>query len=370
MAGLEFPNDRPLLNVSQAAPTAPPPPALREAMSKAVLEDPGAHLYGPDLGLPALRAATAAHTAKLYGGTISTDQVAITSGCNQAFAAAIMAITAQNDEVILPTPWYFNHKMWLDMLDARAVPLPTGADLRPDPSDAAKLITDKTRAIVLVSPNNPAGVEYPPDLLHAFSDLCQAKGIYLIIDETYRDFSNGTEAPHALFQKPDWPEHFIHLYSFSKAYRLTGHRIGAMIAAAPVLAEVEKFIDTVTICPNQIGQRAALFGLQNLSDWVAGERDKIHKLKHAIQAGFDDLKPLGWKLKGLGAYFAYVEHPFDAPADEITDRLLTEASLLCLPATMFMPSDDPTGARHIRIAFANLNPGDVGKLFDRLKSIR
>ncbi len=88
-----------------------------------------AHLYGPVLGLPDLRAELARQWAAHYGGGSSgRTQVAITSGCNQAFAARIATLCGEGDEVILPTPWYFNHKMWLDMSGVAAVPLPTGAD--------------------------------------------------------------------------------------------------------------------------------------------------------------------------------------------------------------------------------------------------
>jgi aspartate/methionine/tyrosine aminotransferase len=74
---------------------------------------------------------------------------------------------------------------------------------------------------------------------------------------------------------PDWDDTLIHLYSFSKAYRLTGHRVGAMVASEARLAEVEKFLDTVAICPPQVGQIAALWGMRNLGQWLAGERDEI-----------------------------------------------------------------------------------------------
>jgi aspartate/methionine/tyrosine aminotransferase len=93
IAEASFPPERPLLNLSQAAPVAPPPAPLRAAMAEA-LEDPATHLYGPVLGLPELRAALAARMTRLYGGGVRADQIAITSGCNQAFCAAISALCA------------------------------------------------------------------------------------------------------------------------------------------------------------------------------------------------------------------------------------------------------------------------------------
>ncbi|MWD28800.1 aminotransferase [Aquicoccus sp. SCR17] len=367
--GVEFPPDRPLLNVSQAAPVDPPPEPLRRHMAEAVMQEPETHLYGPVLGLPALRAEVAESMTRLYGGAVSADQVAITAGCNQAFAAAIAALAGEGDEVILPVPWYFNHKMWLDMSGVTAVPLSTDAELLPDPALAEKLITPRTRAIALVTPNNPGGVEYPSDLVLEFYHLAQERGIALILDETYRDFDARPAPPHRLFEDPAWPDTLIQLYSFSKAYRLTGHRTGAIAASEPLLAECEKFLDTVAICPPQLGQRAALWGMRNLGQWLAGERDEILDRRAAIEEGFHLIGAKGWKLMGLGAYFAYLRHPFAMPSDALCREMVREAGVLMLPGTMFRPEGDPAGTRELRVAFANVDRAGIAELFRRLAAL-
>ena len=363
-----LPPGLPLLNVSQAAPVAAPPQGLRQAMADA-LHDTATHVYAPDLGLPNLRAALAGRWTRLYGGQVLADQVAITSGANHAFAAAIAATCATGDDVILPTPWYFNHKMWLDMVGVTTVALPTGSDLLPNPDAARALITPRTRAIVLVTPNNPGGVEYPPAVIRAFFDLARDAGLKLIVDETYRDFLSAPGAPHDLLTASDWDHTLIQLYSFSKAYRMTGHRVGALIGAPALLPEVEKFIDTVTICATPLGQRAALWAMAHLDQWLAGEADDIATRRAAIQAGFTSLEPLGWRLRGLGAYFAYVQHPYDAPADIVARALLAQAGILALPGTMFVPGTDPSGARHLRFACANIDAGQIADLFARLAKL-
>jgi aspartate/methionine/tyrosine aminotransferase len=368
LQGVVFPPERPLINVSQAAPVDSPPLGLRQALAEAALHDPQAHLYGPVLGLPALRAEIAAQWSAAYGGTIREAQVAITQGCNQAFCAVMATLAGAGDEVILPTPWYFNHKMWLDMQGVRAVPLAAGAGLIPEAEAAGRLITGRTRAIVLVSPNNPGGAEYPAETLAAFRDLARERGLALIVDETYRDFDSRSGRPHDLFADPGWDRDFIHLYSFSKAYRLTGHRVGAIVASEARLAEVEKFLDTVAICPSQLGQIGALWGMRNLSQWVAGERDEILARRAAMLGGFGTLE--GWKLLGCGAYFAYVEHPFALASDALCKRLVGEAGLLMLPGTMFQPDSHPEGARQIRIAFANVDAGGIAEMFRRLAAFR
>ena len=367
--GVAFPDDRPLMNVSQAAPVDPPPLALREAMAAFAVSDDSAHLYGPVLGNDDLRTELARQISTHYAAEVAYGQIAITSGCNQAFSAVISAITDQEDEVILPTPWYFNHKMWLDMAGVTAVDLPAGDDLLPDPEQARALITDRTRAIALVTPNNPGGVEYPAELVRAFYDLAQEHGLHLLVDETYRDFDSRSGPPHTLFQQSGWDDTLVHLYSFSKAYRLTGHRVGAIATSATLLAEVEKFLDTVAICPGQIGQFAALWGMRNLSHWVAQERKEILDRRAAILEDMPRLEDKGWRLLGLGAYFAYLEHPFDMPSDVLAKQLVAKAGVLLLPGTMFMPPHDAGGKRQVRVAFANLDRPGIARLFDRLHSL-
>ena len=368
LEGVAFPPERPLINVSQAAPLDLPPEGLRQAIAQAALHDPQAHLYGPVLGLPELRAEIAAQWTPYYGGSVAPEQVAITQGCNQAFCAVLATLAGPGDEVILPMPWYFNHKMWLDMSGVRTVPLAPGAGLLPDPDEAAARITPRTRAIVLVSPNNPGGAEYPADLIRAFADLARAHSLALIVDETYRDFDSREGAPHDLFTDPDWSQYFIQLYSFSKAYRLTGHRVGAIVASAARLAEVEKFLDTVAICPNQLGQMAALWGMRNLGDWLVGERREILARRAAMAQGINALE--GWELLGCGAYFAYATHPDARPSPEFARALVRDAGVLMLPGTMFMPENTPQASRQMRIAFANIDTAEIGELMARLAALQ
>ncbi len=367
LAGQDFSN-LPLINVSQAAPVNPPPAPMVAHMA-AVIQDNDTHLYGPVLGLPALRAEVAGQWSTAYGGAIAPAQVGITSGCNQAFCASIAMLCGEGDEVLLPTPFYFNHKMWLDMAGVAAVALPCNGDMIPDPEDAVARITPRTRAIVLVTPNNPCGVEYPADVIIAFYEIAKSHGLALIIDETYRDFHSQSGAPHALFQQTNWDQTLVQLYSFSKAYRLTGHRVGAVVASVARMAEIEKFLDTVSICANQLGQKAALWGMLNLGDWLAGERLEILARRQAIVDNFTQLKAKGWSLLGVGAYFAYLEHPFDMASNDVAQKLVEQVCVLALPGTMFVPETDESGKRQIRIAFANIDADGIVVLFDRLAHV-
>ena len=360
---------KPLIDVSQAAPTEPPPEKMLEFMANKILCDNAVNTYGPVLGLDELRESLASKWSRQYQGKVSKENVAVTSGCNQAFCASISSFTSENDEVIIPTPWYFNHHMWLQMAGVKSIPLDTDANMNPIVEKAEALITDRTRAIVLVSPNNPSGAIYSNQLLQKFFDLCKSNQIRLIIDETYKDFHTNASQPHTLLENNKWDQVLTILYSFSKTYRMTGHRIGALLTSKENLVEIEKALDTFTVCPPQLGQYAANWGLNNLEAWAAERRTEILQRAKHFSEKFQPLSATGWSLRGCGAYFAFVEHPFEDESNILAPLILRDQGILLMPGTMFYPKHNPLGSRSFRIAFANIDKNKISTLLERLKDL-
>jgi aspartate/methionine/tyrosine aminotransferase len=327
------------------------------------VQRPQTAFYTDILGRADLRAALAAHLSAEYQAPIAAERVGITAGCNQAFCLAAAALAGSGEEMILPVPFYFNYQMWLEMLGVGAVPLPVGSrDALPGPEHAERLINPQTRAIVLISPNNPTGATYPSELIGAFYRLAQRRGIALILDETYKDFRADSGPAHDLFQDPDWPSTLVQLYSFSKAYSLTGYRVGALVAGAPVMDAVSKAMDCVAICAPNIGQEAALFGLQRLASWREDKRrmmlERLQALRDAFRAN-----ALSYGLISSGAFFAWVRHPFTGQtATEVARRLADGHNLLCLPGSFFGGGQEGT----LRLAFANLPAESMSEVAKRL----
>ncbi len=251
----------PVIDVTQAVPGYPAHPDLLNRISVAARTT----VYGDITGDIELRAALAADLRACYGTAIETADVAITAGCNLAFTMAMTALAGTGDAVMLPAPWYFNHHMALTMLGIEPVALPCRPEqgFVPDPAEAAKLITPTTRAIVLVTPNNPTGAIYPPETIAAFAELCRARGLFLVLDETYRDFlPNGR--PHEVFALPDWRDFAVQLYSFSKSYCIPGHRTGAIVAGPAVQEQLAKVLDTMQICPPRAAQAPLAWAIEAL----------------------------------------------------------------------------------------------------------
>ena len=364
-AGRAFPPDKPLLDLAQAVPAYPPADALTAHLADAVRQ-PETARYTAILGQNSLRQALAATLSEAYRGRVTQDQVAITAGCNQAFCLALMALAGPGDEAILPAPSYFNYQMWLEMLGISPVYLPFRPERGgvPDPADAKARITPRTRAIVLVTPNNPTGAIYPPETIHAFHRLAREAGIALVLDETYRDFLPGNASPHSLFARPGWAETLVHLYSFSKVYSLTGYRVGALVAARALLAEVAKAADCVAICAPAVAQEAALFGLRRLAAFRADKRRLVLE-RVACFRGLFEHRNLAYTLISAGAFFGYVRHPFaGTPAAEVARRLALEENVLCLPGSAFGPDQEP----YLRFALANTGIQEMAALGDRLEA--
>ena len=354
----------PAINMSQAVPGHPPHPDFMARLLEAAGSTEPTR-YGPITGDADLRESYAAHLTALYGGAISTADVAITAGCNMGFVVTLMLVAKSGDNILLPSPWYFNHEMTAKMLgvEARALSCDPAAGFVPDADEAERLIDARTKAIVLVTPNNPTGAVYPDRTIQAFADLCRRRCLWLIIDETYRDFlPPSMERAHGLFECPAWRDHVIQLYSFSKAYCIPGYRLGAVVADARVIGELAKILDCIQICAPRIGQRAAAWGLDAFADWREENRREMHRRAETFHRTFGQHPE--WLVDSVGAYFAYVRHPFDGrSAEHVAEALAVERGVLALPGSYFGPGQHT----HLRMAFGNLAAERIEILGERLR---
>ena len=354
-------NDRPLLDLSQAAPGYPPAPVVADRIAEAAGE-PTTSRYTPAAGLPELREEFAADLRRSYAATdISASDVTITAGCNQAFCVTINALAQPGDSVILATPFYFNHDMWLQAEGIEVRHLRTVEGLLPDLDHAATLIDGTTRAIVLVSPGNPTGVTIGPEVIADFVELAASRDIALILDETYRTF-RPTDAPaHGVFDHPSWRDTLISLHSFSKDLAIPGYRVGAIVCGAAAQREALKVLDCVAISAPRIGQEAVICGLRHATEWRREQAQRIARLQdHFVRTMAE--RPGGFELVTSGAYFGWVRANTDQPTEDVVRRLIVELDTLVIPGTAFTPTDEGM----LRFSFANLTPVEIDELGTRL----
>ena len=355
----------PLIDLSQAVPGYPAHPDMlrllgETASSKAYTG------YGPIEGEAVLRTAYASHVSKVYGAALGVENIHITSGCNQAFVCAAMTVAGPGSTILMTEPFYFNHETTLAMMGIGTAFVPCSAEngFLPDLVSLEAAMTDGVKALALVSPNNPTGAIYPASLLEAIFKLCQEKGIWLILDETYRDFlpQAGSRA-HSLFSQSGWEETLISLYSFSKSFCIPGHRLGAITAGEAAIGQIAKIMDNLQICAPRAAQAAVAEALPLLTAWREENRQEIGRRAEALKTVMRSVS--GWKLDAIGAYFAFVRHPFPGRGSaEVAEQLAKRAGISCIPGVYFGQGQDG----YLRFAFANADVETIGLLEERLRN--
>lgn len=312
----------------------------------------------------------------VYGtaADVEMEDVALTAGCNMAFVATVMSLADAGDEIVLPVPWYFNHQMDLTLLGIKPIPLQTLPEdgFTPSVERCRSLITSKTKAIALVSPNNPTGATYSPSLLASFANLAKEHNIALIVDETYRDFIL-TGPPHSLFTTSptfSWRNHFIHLFSFSKSYCVPGHRLGVIIASPVLLKQIKTVLDCLQICAPRPLQIALAPLLPTIRPFI---RDTAQAISHR-HAVFKETLPKTWKVGSQGGYYAFVKHPFAGVSSlEVSRRLAEEIGVVTLPSAFFdeeggeTEEDAGDKKRWVRFSVANVDDEKVRQVCERLR---
>lgn len=353
----------PLIDLSQAVPGYAAHPSLTKSLNEAAGR-PDLLGYGRIEGEAELRNAYSKHMGEVYGSQIISEETHVTAGCNQAFVATVLTVAGAGDSILLVTPFYFNHATTLDMLGihTKSVPADPRKGFLPDPYRIAAAITPDTRAVVCITPNNPTGAIYPNALIETLFDICVANNIWLIGDETYRDFLPGDKLqPHNLFARNNWRQHFINLYSFSKSFCIPGHRLGMVTAGADLITNLAKVMDNLQICAPRPPQHAVAKGLVELLGWQQQNRLEIDHRRSVLQTVISDLP--GWEIAAIGAYFSYIRHPFkDRTSTQVAEFLASERGVVCLPGAFFGEGQD----EYLRFAFANATGSELRKLADRL----
>lgn len=364
LAGRTFPAEKPLIDLCQAVPSHPPAADLIHHL-KSVLDDPLTFKYSPDEGLPEVRNEVCAWYQRHYQGSPTVDQLCLTIGASQAFWLTITTLCQRGDEVIVQLPAYFDHPMGLEALGVKPVYAPFDPETagQPNLETIAHLIGPKTKAILLVTPSNPTGAVISPDQIRAFFELAKAHNISLILDETYNAFIGTT--PHQLFNRPDWPENFIHIASFGKTFALTGLRCGALIANAEFIQQALKIQDSMVVCQPRTTQLALEFGCRHLDDWVAQNTVIMQDRHDCFKAEFVAAQT-GFKLIASGSFFAWIKHPWkDLTGRQAAKRLAKEANLICLPGEAFGPELEP----YLRLSFGNIDVAQIPEAIERFQQI-
>jgi aspartate/methionine/tyrosine aminotransferase len=311
----------------------PPPQAIARIEEFLAAKN---HKYQPVDGIAPLRQALVEKLARENGiGLGEHNSLAVTAGGNMAFFNALAAIADPGDEIILPTPYYFNHEMAVTMLSCRPVLAPTRDDYQLDVSAIADRMTPRTRAIVTVSPNNPTGAVYSRESLVEVNQLCRSRGLYHIHDEAYEYFVFDGAAHFSPASMPDTADYTISLFSLSKAYGFASWRIGYMVLPTRLLTAVKKVQDTIVICPPVISQYAAVGALAAGRDWCRERISQFDAVRASALAQLNAISEICVLPRSQGALYFLLRIQTDVEPLTLAERLIREHEVAVIPGNTF-----------------------------------
>ena len=325
-----------VISLGQSVPFFGPPPEMVDAVAAALRDfGPRLHTYGPDAGIPELREALSRKLSSFNG--VEADpatQIMVTPGSNQAFMATMMTLLEPGDEVAIASPHYFNHHMAIELCNGvvRSIPLSdeTGFQMRAE--DVERALTPRTRAVALISPNNPTGAVYARDQIAEIADLVTRRGIYVIQDDAYEAFCyDGARHVNAA-SIAERPELVITLGSLSKTLGMTGWRVGHITAVPEFIRQALKVQDSTAICAPIISQVAALAALERMPEYPLSMIPELNRRRGLFQAAVENIPQLHWR-KTDGALFAMVR--VEGGDRDLAWDILKRAGVLTVPGAAF-----------------------------------
>ena len=350
------------ISLGQGIAFYPPPPEAQEALAD-FWEHPQNHHYKGVDGIAPLQEQI--HLKLLQDNKIDTSYsqaVVVTPGSNMAFLNAMLAVADAGDEVILITPYYFNHEMALTLLNIRPVCVPTDDAYQLDLDAIKKAITPKTRAVVTVSPNNPSGAVYPKTALRAVNLLCHEHGLYHVHDEAYEYFVYEQATHFSPGSISGSEAHTISLFSLSKSFGFAGWRIGYMVIPSHLHAAIAKAQDTHIICPAVASQIAAVGAMKA---GAAYTRQHLASLRQTRSVVLDALKPLQDLADiptPMGAFYVLLRLHQPLDPIEVVHQLIAQHGVAVLPGTTFGLEQ----GCYLRVAYGALQSDTIAEGIGRL----
>ena len=339
----------------------PPPQAYQEVEQQ--LSSHILNMYGPVEGIPELASALAEKLAARNNIRMQRhNKIFVTAGANMAFSSLMLALTDPGDEIILLTPYYFNHEMAIQLANATPVLVPVCENFHPDTDAIRAAITAKTRAIVTVSPNNPSGAVYTRQELTAINQLCAQHGIYHISDEVYEDFVYDHHQHFSAASLTNSEAHTISLYSLSKAYGFAGWRIGYMVIPEKLLTSLRKVQDTVLISPGMVSQYAALGAHKAAYAYIENKITEIKKSRRICLQQLNHSGLLAAPAHSEGAFYIFLKLKTRQDDFTVARQLIEQHGIAAIPGQAFA-----AGAQaYLRISYGALTGKTVEKAIKKL----
>lgn len=351
---------RDIIHLEIGEPDFDTPRNISEAAIKALRE--GKTHYGPAAGIPELRKAIAEEVSSRRGIAVDPDQVVVTPGAKPIMFYTILALVDPGDEVIYPNPGFPIYESVINFVGARPVPLPLREEkhFSFDPDELSSLVTDKTRMIILNSPQNPTGGILTREDLEAVAEICTERDIWVLSDEVYERILY--EGEHlSIASWPGMADRTIILHGFSKTYAMTGWRLGFGVMRKQLAEKVERLAINCNSCTCTFAQYGALEALKGPQEEPTKMVAEFKRRRDVIVDGLNSLPGIRC-LRPKGAFYVFPNvKELDMGCRELADYLLERASVAVLSGTAF----GKYGEGYLRLSYAN-SVENIKKALERI----
>ncbi len=328
-----------VVNLALGEPDFPIPEEAKKEIIKSLDED-FTH-YTSNKGIDELREKIARKMLKENKVKADKEEIIITSGGSEGLHLAVLAFAEKNSEVLIPNPGFVSYEPLVRLAEAKPVyySCKEENDFVPSVDEIENLITDKTRVIIINSPNNPKGAVYPREFFKNLAEIIQDKDIVVVSDEVYEKIIYDTKH----YSMARFYENTITVNSFSKTYAMTGLRIGYVHAKEDLIEQMLKIHQYIQACASSLAQRAALKALDN-EKYVA---DMVAELKRRRNLMYDMLIDMGIDvMKPKGAFYMFPK--FGGDDKKLVMEILKKAGVVLTPGSAF----GSLGKGYIRLSYA------------------
>ena len=306
--------------------------------------------YGPSAGLMELREVIAQYVSETRRVNVTPDEVVVVPGGKPIIFFSVLALAEQGDEIIYPNPGFPIYESMINYVGAKAVPirLREELDFRLDVDELASLINDRTKLIILNSPQNPTGGVLTEDDIAAIARAIGDRNIMVLSDEIYSRLIFEGEH-HSIMSVDGMKERTILLDGFSKTYAMTGWRMGYGVMRADLAAQISRLMTNSNSCTASFTQIAGIEALRGPQDVVDTMRAEFQKRRNVMVAGLNKIKGFSCRLP-KGAFYVFPNITKTGwPSKKLADALLDDAGVAALSGTAF----GDFGEGYLRFSVAN-----------------
>ena len=353
------------VSLGQGVPSFATPPAVVDAVCRALREDPASGKYTLQTGMPALRQRLARLLAEHKGVHLDPEtELCCTVGGMEGLLATMLSVVDEGDEVILPSPTYASYIEQVHLAGGRPVFAPLDHRWGLDLAAVHRAITPRTRAIVLCNPGNPTGNLLDEAEVRAVCDLAVAHGFVVITDEAYEYLVYGAAQPFAPLSEARYRDRVVTVGSLSKKFALTGWRIGWVAAGAGLMEQIMKVHDATAICAPTPAQHAALAALDGDPAWLADACARMAQRRALCCARLDRLGEFFRYVPPRGAFYVMARYLFsDEPSQTVARQVLHGARVITIPGGQFGAG----GEGHLRLSFGG-EEREIDAAFDQIEA--